>query len=56
MGKWDGAQWTILTNIGTMQNVGWELMFKGVRHQDKRFPLGFESGCIIYKEQTDKIA
>jgi len=50
-GKWDGAQWTILTNIGTMQNVGWELMFKGdvIRTRDFRWGLNLDASFIKNK-------
>ncbi len=50
-GTWSGSQWKILTNIGTMQNVGWELMVKGdvIRTKDLTWTLNADASFIKNK-------
>ena len=50
-GTWSGDQWSILTNIGTMQNVGWELMVRGdvIRTKDWRWGLQADASIIKNK-------
>ncbi|MBD5264921.1 MAG: SusC/RagA family TonB-linked outer membrane protein [Bacteroides sp.] len=50
-GTWSGDQWSILTNIGTMQNVGWEISLRGdvIRTKDWRWGLNADASIIKNK-------
>lgn len=50
-GTWSGETWTILKNIGTMRNVGWELMFKGdiIRTKDWKWSANIDASFIKNK-------
>lgn len=50
-GTWSGDAWQILTNIGTMQNVGWELQFKGdvIKTKDLVWSLNLDASFIKNK-------
>ncbi|MDE5713986.1 MAG: SusC/RagA family TonB-linked outer membrane protein [Muribaculaceae bacterium] len=54
-GTWSGSRWTILTNIGTMQNVGWELMVKGDVIRTKDFTWGLNADASIIKNKLTKL-
>lgn len=50
-GVWNGAIWEITSNIGTMQNVGWELAFKGdiIRTHDFVWQASLDASFIKNK-------
>lgn len=54
-GTWSGSRWTILTNIGTMQNVGWELMLKGDVIRTKDFTWGLSADASFIKNKLTKL-
>lgn len=54
-GQWSGNSWTILTNIGTMQNVGWELSFRGDVIKTKDFTWGLNLDASFIKNKITKL-
>lgn len=50
-GEWDGESWSLLTNIGTMQNVGWELSFRGDVIKTKDFTWGLSLDATFIKNK-----
>ncbi len=59
-GTWSGSQWTILTNIGTMRNIGWEISLRGdvIRTRDWKWSLNADASIIknklVYIPDGDK--
>lgn len=50
-GSWSGSNWSILQNIGTMQNVGWEIGFNGdiIRTKDFKWSASIDASFIKNK-------
>ncbi len=54
-GTWSGAAWKILTNIGTMQNVGWEIQVKGDVIKTKDLVWGLNLDASFIKNKLTKL-
>lgn len=54
-GTWAGSSWSILTNIGTMQNVGWELSFRGDVIKTKDFTWSLNLDASFIKNKLTKL-
>ncbi len=50
-GTWSGSNWSIMQNIGTMRNVGWEIGINGdvIRTKDFKWNLSIDASLIKNK-------